>query len=254
VSSRPGKRGYRPDPQDNQVDAQLFCLFQNSVPCVPGLNKCLRFTPQLCFRRHQRLQACHQGSFLIIENWGRDNVHKIEARLILLGERYREGKCGQGFGSEVDRAQDRVNIRDTPRFSRYIRSDRKNRTCRLAEDSFRDRPDQKLTDARAPVSPKDDQIDVLFFRDGGEFVPNVALSKFGLMRNRAKPPLKLRANSPVPRGALAWVVALRRELKIPHTLAETTLGALAPGDEVNLEADVIAKYVERLLPTSTMRP
>jgi len=34
---------------------------------------------------------------------------------------------------------------------------------------------------------------------------------------------------------------------VPHTLAETTLGALAPGDEVNLEADVLAKYVERLL-------
>jgi riboflavin synthase len=35
---------------------------------------------------------------------------------------------------------------------------------------------------------------------------------------------------------------------IPHTLAVTTLGALAPGDPVNLEADVLAKYVERLLP------
>jgi riboflavin synthase len=34
---------------------------------------------------------------------------------------------------------------------------------------------------------------------------------------------------------------------VPHTLAETTLGALAAGDEVNLEADVLAKYVERLL-------
>jgi riboflavin synthase len=34
---------------------------------------------------------------------------------------------------------------------------------------------------------------------------------------------------------------------IPHTLAETTLGALAPGNPVNLEADVLAKYVERLL-------
>ncbi|MHB8470937.1 MAG: riboflavin synthase [Gaiellaceae bacterium] len=34
---------------------------------------------------------------------------------------------------------------------------------------------------------------------------------------------------------------------IPHTLAETTLGALAPGDAVNLEADVLAKYVERLV-------
>jgi riboflavin synthase len=35
---------------------------------------------------------------------------------------------------------------------------------------------------------------------------------------------------------------------IPHTLAATTLGALQPGDSVNLEADVLAKYVERLLP------
>jgi riboflavin synthase alpha subunit len=35
---------------------------------------------------------------------------------------------------------------------------------------------------------------------------------------------------------------------VPHTLAETTLGALQPGDEVNLEADVLAKYVEKLVP------
>jgi riboflavin synthase len=34
---------------------------------------------------------------------------------------------------------------------------------------------------------------------------------------------------------------------IPHTLGETTLGELAPGDRVNLEADVLAKYVEKLL-------
>jgi riboflavin synthase len=34
---------------------------------------------------------------------------------------------------------------------------------------------------------------------------------------------------------------------IPHTLAATTLGALQPGDRVNLEADVLAKYVEKLL-------
>jgi riboflavin synthase len=34
---------------------------------------------------------------------------------------------------------------------------------------------------------------------------------------------------------------------IPHTLAVTTLGRLSPGDEVNLEVDVLAKYVERLL-------
>jgi len=34
---------------------------------------------------------------------------------------------------------------------------------------------------------------------------------------------------------------------IPETLARTTLGFRGPGDRVNLEADVIAKHVERLL-------
>jgi riboflavin synthase len=40
----------------------------------------------------------------------------------------------------------------------------------------------------------------------------------------------------------AFAVAL-----VPHTLSATTLGTLEPGDEVNLEADVLAKYVERLV-------
>ena len=35
---------------------------------------------------------------------------------------------------------------------------------------------------------------------------------------------------------------------IPHTIAETTLARLVPGQRVNLEVDVLAKYVERLLP------
>jgi riboflavin synthase len=34
---------------------------------------------------------------------------------------------------------------------------------------------------------------------------------------------------------------------IPHTAERTTLGALAPGDLVNVETDVLAKYVERLV-------
>jgi riboflavin synthase len=34
---------------------------------------------------------------------------------------------------------------------------------------------------------------------------------------------------------------------IPHTLALTTLGRRKPGDRVNLETDVLAKYVERQL-------
>ena len=43
-------------------------------------------------------------------------------------------------------------------------------------------------------------------------------------------------------GERAFTVAL-----IPYTLEETSLRDLGPGDPVNLEADVIAKYVERLL-------
>ena len=34
---------------------------------------------------------------------------------------------------------------------------------------------------------------------------------------------------------------------IPETLARTTMGGKQPGDTVNLEVDMIAKYVERLL-------
>jgi len=40
----------------------------------------------------------------------------------------------------------------------------------------------------------------------------------------------------------AFAVAL-----VPHTLTATTLAALEPGRAVNLEVDVLAKYVERLL-------
>ncbi len=43
-------------------------------------------------------------------------------------------------------------------------------------------------------------------------------------------------------GGEGFTVAL-----IPHTREITTLGALSEGDEVNLEVDVIAKHVERLV-------
>jgi riboflavin synthase len=47
--------------------------------------------------------------------------------------------------------------------------------------------------------------------------------------------------------ASAFEVAL-----IPHTLEVTTLGALEPGDDVNLEVDVLAKYVEKLIDRDTI--
>jgi riboflavin synthase len=34
---------------------------------------------------------------------------------------------------------------------------------------------------------------------------------------------------------------------IPHTLANTNLQSLKPGDPLNLEVDLIAKYVERMM-------
>lgn len=40
---------------------------------------------------------------------------------------------------------------------------------------------------------------------------------------------------------------------VPHTIGATTLGALTSGDVVNLEVDVLAKYVERLIAPSTIR-
>ena len=38
---------------------------------------------------------------------------------------------------------------------------------------------------------------------------------------------------------------------IPHTLTHTTLGAKKPGDRVNLEVDVFARYVARVMELRT---
>ena len=40
---------------------------------------------------------------------------------------------------------------------------------------------------------------------------------------------------------------------IPHTLENTTLGGLAAGSRVNLEIDLIARYVERILTAAAVR-
>ena len=56
----------------------------------------------------------------------------------------------------------------------------------------------------------------------------------------------------VEAGATSFTVSL-----IPETLARTTLGFRRPGDRVNLETDVIAKHVAKLvaayLPTSQQK-
>jgi riboflavin synthase len=52
-------------------------------------------------------------------------------------------------------------------------------------------------------------------------------------------------------GVALTITALRNDAfevaLVPHTLEVTTLGSLAAGDQVNLEVDVLAKYVERLV-------
>jgi riboflavin synthase len=57
-------------------------------------------------------------------------------------------------------------------------------------------------------------------------------------------------------GVSLTIAALRGDAfevaLIPHTLEVSTLGALEPGDEVNLEVDVLAKYVEKLIDRDTI--
>ena len=52
-------------------------------------------------------------------------------------------------------------------------------------------------------------------------------------------------------GVSLTVVAARADgfsvSLIPETLARTTLGSRRPGDRVNLEVDILAKHVEKLL-------
>ena len=43
-----------------------------------------------------------------------------------------------------------------------------------------------------------------------------------------------------PASLVVWI--------IPHTREQTNLGTLQPNDLLNVEFDIIAKYVERMLP------
>ena len=50
-----------------------------------------------------------------------------------------------------------------------------------------------------------------------------------------------RVEDSAPAGCRVWINL------IPHTIAVTALKGLKPGDRVNLEVDMIARYVERML-------
>ncbi|NLP84000.1 riboflavin synthase [Microbacterium sp. CFH 90308] len=59
--------------------------------------------------------------------------------------------------------------------------------------------------------------------------------------------LTVSAASPAPAPGAATDGAWFEVSLIPETLAATTLGALEPGDRVNLETDILARHVQRLL-------
>ena len=82
-------------------------------------------------------------------------------------------------------------------------------------------------------------------KKGSVAVDGVSLTVSELSRLPAEPPvLTGAADAQAGHAEDAWFeVSL-----IPETLERTTLGRKQPGDVVNLEVDMIAKYVERLLP------
>jgi riboflavin synthase len=80
-----------------------------------------------------------------------------------------------------------------------------------------------LTDHRCLAFSIPDELAVFLVEKGSVTVDGVSLTVSALLPDR-------------------FEVAL-----IPHTLAVTTLSRLAPGDRVNLEADVLGKYVQRIL-------
>ena len=51
----------------------------------------------------------------------------------------------------------------------------------------------------------------------------------------------------ITNAAIAAIPSIAAVAIIPHTVKVTTLGLKQVGDQVNLESDLIGKYVERLL-------
>ena len=72
---------------------------------------------------------------------------------------------------------------------------------------------------------------------------SVAVDGISLTVSALSPPASTDGRSTDGRSADGWFEVCL----IPETLKRTTLGTRKPGDAVNLEVDVIAKYVERLL-------
>ena len=62
-----------------------------------------------------------------------------------------------------------------------------------------------------------------------------------------------RARLPSTASASRWSTSgpmPSRSCSFPHTMAMTTLGSIRPGDHINIEVDMLAKHVQKLLGTS----
>jgi riboflavin synthase len=93
----------------------------------------------------------------------------------------------------------------------------------------------------------DGQAMLLRRRDEGEWSHFVFRADARLMRQ-----MVAKGSVAVDGVSLTVVEALADRFSvalIPHTLAHTTLGSLQVGDPVNIETDLLAKYVERQLQT-----
>jgi riboflavin synthase len=102
-------------------------------------------------------------------------------------------------------------------------------------------------------------------RLGGHFVQGHVDTTAGLVERRAEgeweflafrlgrewAPLMVEKGSVAVDGVSLTLVGVEADgfsvMLIPHTLAATTLGRLRPGDRVNIEADMLAKHVRKLM-------
>jgi riboflavin synthase len=96
--------------------------------------------------------------------------------------------------------------------------------------------------------------------DGVGRVESVESQEEGSRMRIAPPPELLRycvEKGSVAVGGVSLTVAALTDgafevALVPHTLEQTTLGGAQPGDTVNIEVDILAKYVEKLVHPGTI--
>jgi len=96
--------------------------------------------------------------------------------------------------------------------------------------------------------------------DGVGRVDSVEPEEEGARMRIAAPPQLLRycvEKGSIAVGGVSLTIAALRNgafevALVPHTLEQTTLGRIQSGDSVNLEVDILAKYVEKLVHPGTI--